>query len=91
MQIMETNIKKEQYDDMMELLKDYLGHDQFTELYFGDKIKEGDVYVYENATVARATDTGSGIYTSHHWPHFRPTSNENNEGRIAPKETTDEK
>jgi hypothetical protein len=53
------------------IVKDWYGDDEYRELELGEKIMDGDMYLYENAMMRSATDTGSGIYTTHHWPHYR--------------------
>jgi hypothetical protein len=45
-------------------------------LKMGEKIEDGDFFVVDGKEFP-ATDTGSGIMSSGHFPHFRPNAEAN--------------
>ena len=51
-------------------LADHFGEDEYRELELGEEIKDGDVFAQEGG-VYPATDTGNGVVTTHHFPHYR--------------------
>ena len=55
------------------ILRDWFGDNEYRELELGEKIMDGDMFLFENAILVKATDTGTGVYTTHHWPHYRAT------------------
>ena len=46
----------------------------FRQLEIGEKIHDGDIFVSDGA-VHPATDTGTGVMSYDHYPHYRSTAN----------------
>jgi hypothetical protein len=67
-------MKQKQMADW-DVAEEYFGENEnFSFVYLGDQIREGDVFVFtrEDGTkgIARATDTHRRV-SGDHWPHFR--------------------
>jgi len=50
-----------------------VGND-FRPLEIGEKIRDGDIFVSDGA-VHPATDTGTGVMSGNHYPHYRAIAN----------------
>lgn len=51
----------------------FVGND-FRPLEIGEKIHDGDIFVSDGA-VHPATDTGTGVMSDNHYPHYRSVAN----------------
>jgi hypothetical protein len=49
--------------------------DDYRRLSIGEAIRDGDVFVY-GGRKHPATDTGNGVMSQNHWPHFRLIAND---------------
>jgi len=67
----ETNIPDGGYFQTVKVLQEYFGHEEFSELYVGDFIKEGDVFMTFDFKVHPATNIGARYSLLSHYPHFR--------------------